>query len=278
MTEKKFDFSVAQSSYQAIGQNGNVPKPFLCPLDYYPAYVVTNENLRRTIGLLGDAPRDNVLAIAASGEQPLFYKLAGAKNVDTFDITIFARVIMDIKTAALASKMDYQQYLKMLGELFGACHPLQVAGMKQILPYMRPESVKILQEIDGARVFFNGLEPERHKDLMLSPEEFERLKSMNVKPFNFYWSNVADIHTKVKGQYDVAYLSNVFEWNPRLIVPTFCNLRSVLRPGGVAVVQTGVADTMLEYGKAEQATKDWAKMSVDRRTGMADIVMLQRVR
>ena len=60
------------------------------------AYIATNENIRYEIGLT-ETNKKSILTIAGSGDQPIFYSLNGAKDIDTFDISFCSKVIMDIK-------------------------------------------------------------------------------------------------------------------------------------------------------------------------------------
>ena len=57
---------------------------------YSEAYVITNEDLRESMGFM---PKkcNHALTVAASGDHPLFASLYGAKHVDTFDISYNAK-------------------------------------------------------------------------------------------------------------------------------------------------------------------------------------------
>ena len=75
--------------------------------EYSPSYVLTNEDIR-TILALQSVKDKNVLTVAGGGEHPMFYKMAGAKNVDAFDISYCAKAIMDLKTTALPMIDNFQ--------------------------------------------------------------------------------------------------------------------------------------------------------------------------
>lgn len=276
--DAKIHYGKPTDTYGAL-----VPAYFMFPdsdLKYMPAYVVTNENLAHTTGLTKNVPHDNVLTIAGSGDQALFYKLSGAKNIDTFDISAFAKTISDIKVAALQSKMPYEQYNKMLNDLHRAPHHTQVNGMDMVLPNLSPDSIQTLKSMDGYKIFSNGLGTELHPSL--TPTSYEQLQSQVQTPFPFIWSDAVNVHTKLDKQYDVINLSNIFEWAPKKIEPTLLNLRQHVRPGGFILVQTGpglALDKNLEqYRTLSRRFRDWAKMYMDTTNKEEHVIMLQRQR
>ena len=75
------------------------------------AYIISNENQRWATRVVPNIKR--VLTVTGSGDQALFYKLAGAKIVDTFDITPNAGVIQDIKYNAV-KHLDRDEYTRLL--------------------------------------------------------------------------------------------------------------------------------------------------------------------
>ena len=251
------------------------------PLHYSHAYVVSNEDLRHTTGLTRDMGR-KVLTVAGSGEQPLFYTLNGATQIDTFDISYCARAIMDIKTQAIKSGMPYEQYVQLLTDLHNAPSASQVQGMSKILPKIPAHSAKFVRGMDGYRIFGNGLRPENYKKEMISADEYATLQKTLTGHFNFIWSDVADLHTHLNAEYDVINLSNIFEWTPDIIMPTLNNLRGHVRPGGYILVQTGcgmsIGKNMEQFIRAAQALKEWAKMGVNQRKSDNQVVILERIR
>ncbi|MBO5946629.1 MAG: DUF3419 family protein [Alphaproteobacteria bacterium] len=251
------------------------------PLHYSHAYVVSNEDLRHTTGLTRDMGR-KVLTVAGSGEQPLFYTLNNATQIDTFDISYCARAIMDIKTQAIKSGMPYEEYVQLLKDLHFKPSASQVSGMSEILPIIPAHSAKFVRGMDGYRIFGNGLSPEHYKKEMISGDEYSALQKKLTGHFNFIWSDVADLHTHLTTEYDVINLSNIFEWTPGLILPTLQNLRNHVRPGGYILVQTGcglsIGRNMEAYVKASKTLKEWAKMGINKQERDTQVIILERVR
>ncbi len=250
-------------------------------LAYSHAYVVSNEDLRHTTGLTRDMGR-RVLTVAGSGEQPLFYALNGAEKIDTFDVSFCAKAIMDIKTAAIRNGMPYKQYTKLLTGLHKAPSVSQVPGMREIMPQMPSDSANFVRGMDGYAIFGNGLRPENYASEMISESEYAQLQPQINKPFNFIWSDVANLHAHLLDEYDVINLSNIFEWSPNLIVPTLRSLRNYVRPGGYILAQTGcplsVGRNMNTYIVAQEKFKRWAKMGINKQNRDNNVIILERVR
>lgn len=251
------------------------------PLDYSHAYTVSNENLRHTTGLTRSMGR-RVLTVAGSGEQPLFYTINGATQIDTFDISYCARAIMDIKTQAIRSGMPYEQYKKLLKDLHFAPSASKVSGVSEILPKIPAHSAQFVRGMDGYRIFGNGLNPEYYASEMISETEYKTLQKALRGAFKFIWSDVATLHTQLNGEYDVINLSNIFEWSPDLIQPTLTNLRNYVRPGGYILVQTGcgmaIGKNMDKFIDVQDALKDWAKIGINKQERDTQVIILERTR
>lgn len=282
-TNKGPNLNVARASYGKPDYKFGTTYPSFPgnPLEYLHAYVVSNENLRHTTGFTRDIGR-KVLTVAGSGEQPLFYTLNGATQIDTFDISYCARAIMDIKTQAIQSGISYEQYKQLLTDLHNAPSASQVKGISSILPRIPAHSAKLIRGMDGYRIFGNGLHPEYYATEMISADEYATLQKKLSGHFNFIWSNVADLHTHLTTEYDVINLSNIFEWAPKLIQPTLQNLRNYVRPGGYILAQTGcsipISKNMAAYVKASKAFKEWARMGINKQERDDQIIVLERTR
>lgn len=251
------------------------------PMDYSHAYVVSNEDLRYTTGLTRDMGH-KVLTVAGSGEQPLFYTLNGATQIDTFDISYCARVIMEIKIQAIKSGMPYDKYTQLLKDLHSAPSASQVNGMSDILPKIPTQSAHFVRGMDGYRIFGNGPGLEYYAKRMISADEYITLQQKLTNNFNFIWSDVINLHTHLNTQYDVINLSNIFEWYPNSIQSTLQNLHDHIRIGGYILAQTGdiiaISRNKNEYAKASENLKEWAKIGTLTRKTNNQVVILQRIR
>jgi SAM-dependent methyltransferase len=152
--------------------------------------------------------------------------------------------------------------------------------MSDILPQISENSANFVRGMDGYRIFGNGLRPENYKKEMISADEYVTLQNKLTGHFKFIWSDVTNLHTHLDTTYDVINLSNIFEWNPKLIQPTLQNLHDYIRPGGYILVQTGdiiaISRNTKEYAKASENLKDWAKIGTLAKNN--EVVILQRIR
>lgn len=175
---------------------------------YSNAYVATNEDLRNTLVYM---PKQigNALTVAGSGDHPMFTTLYGAKHVDTFDISFNARLIMDIKTNAL-SLLNYEEYCELLKQLYMSKDILKIKKM--------PKIIKKLSSFEQAYITEMREKPLFNKQLNFSAlyfpieSEFQQMKQLIKEPFNFIWSDLQTLNTKLTKTYDFIHLSNIFDY------------------------------------------------------------------
>ena len=170
------------------------------------AYVATNEDLRST---LESVPRNiqRALTVAASGDHPMFTKLYGAKDVDTFDISFNAKLIMDIKTNAL-SLLNYEEYCEILRDIYASKNIINARNMPQIIEKLSPFEQKYIIEMQGKYLF------EKKLGFISFPTEteFQKMQQVIKEPFNFIWSDLQTLHKKLNKTYDFIHLSNIFDY------------------------------------------------------------------
>ncbi len=176
-----------------------------------PAYTISNENQRWATTVIPDVKK--VLTVAGSGDQALFYKLAGAKIVDTFDITCNARVVQDMKFVAIKNMnpVEYKELLIKTHRSDGAALEFFLCDMWNLLP---DETQKIIQNGKFDMIFGCGLDASFYPENIPTPKEFEKLRKVLNKPFGFIWSDLESLSIKLTKKYDVINLSNIFDYCP----------------------------------------------------------------
>ncbi len=207
------------------------------PLRYNAAYLTSNENLRYQMSVVNGA-KDNVLTVAASGDQPLFYAAHGARHIDTFDMTICAQAVMDLKTTIIANS-GYDVYCNFCKEAFCTQYEsgdlLTFSGVIDALSKMPVDEANFIKCMNKYNLF------QRDSGLTcLSYDEFKAVQHLATKPFNFIWSDITDLHTKLTTDYDIINVSNIFEWierrkSPTVVAETIKNLFAHLKPGGYII-------------------------------------------
>jgi len=179
---------------------------------YTPAYAVSNENVHDVVQKFMPKCNPSVLTVAASGDHPLICRLNGANNITTFDISYNARVIMDIKTAAI-HKLNIGEYSRLLDNLYRTQNVLSVPDIEKIIPQLKSTIRNYIRKTNGVRLFSNGFGPQSYARYAIMPSEYVKLQNMEYKPFKFIWSDIKDLNLG-DNMYDFVHLSNVLDYVP----------------------------------------------------------------
>lgn len=214
---------------------------------YSPAYPTTNEDWRFAMCELKPAGK-SVLTVTGSGDQPIAFAISGAQDIDTFDTTYFARVIMDIKTSAIQT-MNHEQYGNFVNELRNTKSVHEISGYKKIVDVCPKSSVLVARQMTGCKIFNagTGARPEYAPN----ESEYAAAKKIIKQPINFIWSDIAELHTQLNKEYDIIYLSNIFEYfhKAQKITNVLNNLRPFVKNGGeimlyISCVQTSISESI----------------------------------
>ena len=194
-------------------------------IEYQPAYPTTNEAIRWELNQVPPTGAQ-VLTVAASGDQPIFYKAAGAAHVDTFDITYCARLIMDLKTYALRV-LDSHQYNVMLSHLENLATAADRPELWTAISQMPQRESGLITKmiLQRPRAFGRGI---AYNQNMPRPYEYQRMRNTIDKPFNFIWSDIENVHKYLHQKYDIINISNIIDYVKRL--PKIYNIISGLLP------------------------------------------------
>lgn len=173
---------------------------------YSTVYVATNEDLRNALTCM-PTNTERALTVAASGDHPMFTKLYGAKYIDTFDISFNTKLIMDIKTNALPL-LEYKEYCTLLKNLYTTTDVAHVQNMQKIMKKLTHFEQQYLKEMRGHCLF------DKKIDCLSLPTstEYQQMRQIIKKPFNFIWSDIQTLHQKLKRKYDFMHLSNIFDY------------------------------------------------------------------
>lgn len=238
------DYEKAQQQSEEYDTNYNVFGT------YARAYVITNENLRQLPQLM-PRNRENILTVVGSGDHPLWFSLYGAKNIDTFDVSYNAKMIMDIKVAAL-SCLSWHSYKRLLDDLYESTwYPfVRISGIKnmcKILPKLPSTESEYIKLLGMTKIFRPYCRPKESKTL---PTFLEYMKlHIKVKEsYNFYMTDIRNLGNCLKKSYDVIHLSNILDYVPtsehkNVILP----LLNHVNPGGRIIAHNMNFDTFKGY-------------------------------
>lgn len=181
--------------------------------EYSAAYAVTNEDLRTSLRFL-QKNTENALTVAGSGDHPMFIKMYGAKHVDTFDLSYNAKLIMDIKTIAL-SLLKHEEYCKFLKDIYVSKDLLSIDFLPQVIEKLSLQEQTYLKAMRYYKIFGHGLHPDFYCDTnrpFPSLTEYKKMQDSINQPFNFIWSDITNLHTKIEKIYDFMHLSNILDY------------------------------------------------------------------
>lgn len=277
--KKMIDFKKARQSLTTQGrvQAQLEQHPFM---DFSPVYSVTNENIRFLTRLSG---KENpyVLTAACSGDPALFFKLSGASHVDTFDISYCAKVISDIKATAIPY-LEYDEYIGLLHDLFRMRKKSDSSALQLIEPLLPAPTLDFLDQLQGYNLFNKGVSPNYFQKTFITEQEFNSLKYKNLKPFNFIWSDIVNLHQHLDARYDVINFSNIFEYfnDDKAITTVLENVRPFLAHDGIILVDNKWFFRDSEYKKylkVQKSIASWAQLSGAKcKTDMA--IVLQKTK
>ena len=246
------DIATAQSKINKFGLYDAPESEFFSR--FSPAYIVSNENLKREVSLTQNA--HDVLTVAGSGDQALYYKMAGATHVDTFDISYCAHAIQDIKTTVIP-RLTYMEYFVLLETLHTSYNVAKIPLISQMSPYLPQDTLDFINDMNSYPMFSRGVNPFLSPRLHPTRAEYKKMQLCVPAQFNFIWSDVLSLHTKLSNQYDVINLSNIFSYfGSTQIAQTIENLKPFLNVGG-HIVFCGVYRTNPAAGLPDLKIKEY---------------------
>ncbi len=214
---------------------------------YSPAYPTTNEDWRFAMRELQPAGK-SVLTVTASGDQPIAFAISGARDIDTFDTTYFAKVIMDMKTSAIQT-MDRNQYYSFVGDLDKIKFICDINGYDKIKTICPKSSMLAAKQMRGCHIFGQGYN--LYPEYMPNDAEYDTAKKIVTGPMNFIWSDIDELHNQLNKEYDIIYLSNIFEYfhSQKKITNVLNNLKPFVKNGGeimlyISWVQTHMSESI----------------------------------
>ena len=171
------------------------------------------------------------MTVAGSGDQPIAFALCGAKIVDTFDISYFAHIITDLKIAAIQT-LDYEEYTNFVASLRTATCPDEIAHYDKIAPKCSNKTRNTVYQMNGCLIFKQGIG--MYQEYMPNKFEYAMAKKLITQPMDFIWSNVDSLHGFLTRQYDLIYMSSVFDFyrDEAKITNTINSLRPNLTDNG----------------------------------------------
>ena len=172
--------------------------------------------------------RSNLLSVIASSDQILNAILAGAKNIDAFDISAFPKYYLYLKLAGIMV-LDRDDYLDFFYDVCSDSEKYDDLYFDLIRHNLADDSKRfwdsLINFFDWNDIYNSTLfssEPVSISDVIsqnkyLSKNSYQQLKkvisSVNI---NTYQGNILDIIDLLERSYDIAYFSNIIYYVPKV--------------------------------------------------------------
>lgn len=185
--------------------------------DFYdrcPVYLFTNENVSGYIPMLLNGTTDaNVLTVCASGDHAFEALLAGAKNVDTFDINTSQKCVMELKSHMIRD-IDYEKFMDFF---FSKNNFFDKRIISEIKHDFSDELNAFMARYDklGRDMFrYNGSHHDAYDifktSYLRNPNNYYLLR--DKLDITFQACEIQDVPEKIPYKYDVIALSNIIDY------------------------------------------------------------------
>jgi len=177
-------------------------------------FLFSNENVRDSLGTLGDLRGKTVLSVGASGDHAFEAYLSGARRVDLFDINPYQKLVVELKHKMI-KKLDFAEFRK--------CFAGDFADNRKILRKLYPEfSMNLISLLQGLYNSNNNstftpwclYKPGAPQNIsyLTCATEYERLRNILPKKLEFKTVSLDEIPHKFSQRYDCILLSNIFDY------------------------------------------------------------------
>lgn len=192
---------------------------------YSPVYRMTNENLREVVTNMNLENKD-VLSVCGSADQYFTFLLCGAKEVDLFDVNKISEYYLILKIiGALTLSLD--EYIKFfVGTNTGTYDDNRSFFDERIYVKIRKYLPLNVQAFWDTLYKNGGNIIKRFGGCFFSPHiKFSNIPYLNKSRYNelqkilekrkipsFIQSDILGLYGKVEKQYDMVYLSNIYDY------------------------------------------------------------------
>lgn len=177
---------------------------------YYPCLTTTNEYQQILQTKKFVTHDSNVLTVTGSGEQPLFFKLFGAKHVLTFDISYHSYLMTQLKITALKTFRNTKDYYKFLYDMHNTedTEFLESKIINSVIQNLnKTEKDYFYKMVQKIRLFYTRDNCDLYT---ISNKDYKKLRENQKEPFDFIWTDIIDLDKKVNNNtFDIVYYSNI---------------------------------------------------------------------
>ena len=183
--------------------------------NYSQSLVLTNELSQ--IANLKDHINKNtkILTVLGSGEQPLFFKIYGAKDIFTFYISFTSYLLASLKISAIQVLQTSDEYNVFINDLFTLKtidELLKKTYLSMAVKNLSKENQFYLQQT----IKYKSTPFYRNSSCNLysvNPEEFDILKRFSETDTPFIWTDISKLFKGIYHEkFDIIYYSNILSF------------------------------------------------------------------
>ena len=224
---------------------------------YYYAYsgslVVTNEMFHIATLKRHLSKDTKVLTVSGSGEQPLFFKIYGAKDIVTFDISFTSYLLTSLKISAaqiFTTSTEYNIFLNDLYTIKTSNDLFDKPYLSQAIQNMSKENQSYISKIVRYQLISRLLYLNDSCNFYsLNQEQFDKLKKSIETDIPFIWTNITRLYKGInKEKFDIIYYSNILSFKDEI------TLRPILEKTKQHLTQNGKLFLLIEPCKINQIT------------------------
>lgn len=184
--------------------------------DKSSVFLFSNENVAGTMQILENIGGANVLSVAASGDSVFDAYLAGAKNVDTFDINSFQKLVMELKMHMI-KHIDYYDFLSFFfsnSNFFEQDIIAPIEGkfsqpLKHFITKYKIHGRDLFKYRAAHHPDFN---PFFNLNYLKTEQNYYKLRGILPDKINFKHCDLVNVSEKFNQRYDIILLSNIFDY------------------------------------------------------------------
>lgn len=248
--------------------------------EYDKLYPFTTENL---VDTYTELEGKEILTVAGSGDQALNAVAAGAESVDVFDINRLSLYYLRLKKCAIEhlSYEDFKDFFSYRSkELYERIRMFLGEDTRNYWDYFYSHFiVNPHQSLTSSFLFYQqtAWSDYKFRNNYFDRNEYERLQRLlPYQSFNFYHSDVTNLHNLLKKKYDRIYLSNINQYmNPKELQTVLRNLSDYLKEYGeiyFAYIYSNKEDTVSSTIEPDDTIKVPSVVNVDTK----DTILIQK--
>ena len=221
---KKIDIKIICGMYSYMNtKNTNLSTVDNSHWDKGPVYLFSNENTAGTVKAMGDLSGRKILSVCASGDFVLDGYLAGAKQIDVFDINSYQYAVLELKMHMIKNLPynTFQDFFFSQGRFFDV---RLLDSIKSDFSDLLNEFIWDYRYVSGLSLFvYGGALSNMLRGVgatyLKSADNYYALRERLPSTVKFYNCLFQDLSSVITEKYDDMYFSNIYDYVEKKDLP-----------------------------------------------------------